>query len=272
MSNADKLQFQYSSKEFSDDSLGIQLIFENPNEVSLIPYDLDYLVIELENFRDQKGELIADYHTTRTALPNQIDENSTAFKVLETFGDLIVVALGVTVSFSFALSYLMNASLQQLLSLVKNLQLVSHIPLLSVFVPAITLGFFEIIFKALRFDLFEVSEYTQQMFGLSEEEADEAEFDGELTSEAELESRLAQLGYESGFMPINFGTLLYILLVQMSITILLVVFQLFLCSIKCRNWVHKKIDGIFFNSIITVIDSEFLLFAMTATINVKLVA
>ena len=79
--------------------------------------------------------------------------------------------------------------------------------------PAITLGFFEIIFKALRFDLFEVSEYTQQMFGLSEEEADEAEFDGELTSEAELESRLAQLGYESGFMPINFGTLLYILLV-----------------------------------------------------------
>ena len=81
------------------------------------------------------------------------------------------------------------------------------------FVPAIILGFFEIILKALTFDFYDVGEYTQKMFGISEEEADEAEFDGSLTSEAELESRLAQLGYESGFMPINFGTLLYIILV-----------------------------------------------------------
>ena len=51
------------------------------------------------------------------------------------------------------------------------------------------------------------------MFGISEEEADGAEFNDTLTSEAVLESRLAQLGYESGFMPINFGTLLYIILV-----------------------------------------------------------
>ena len=107
----------------------------------------------------------------------------------------------------------MNASLQKLLSFVKNLKIVSHIPLLSVFVPAVTLGFFEIIFKALRFDFLEVSEYTQKMFGISEEEADEAEFNDTLTSEPELESRLAQLGYESGFMPINFGTLLYFILV-----------------------------------------------------------
>ena len=51
------------------------------------------------------------------------------------------------------------------------------------------------------------------MLGISEEEANEAEFDDSLTSEAELESRLTQLGYESGFMPINLGTLLYIFLV-----------------------------------------------------------
>ena len=70
MSNPEKLKFQYSSKEFSDESLGIQLIFENPNEVSLIPYDLDYLVIEWKNFRDEKGELITDFYSTRTALPN----------------------------------------------------------------------------------------------------------------------------------------------------------------------------------------------------------
>ena len=83
----------------------------------------------------------------------------------------------------------MNASLQKLLSVVKNLLLVSHIPLLSVFVPAITLGFFEIIFKALRFDFLEVSEYTQAMFGISEKEANKAEFDDTLTSEAELERK-----------------------------------------------------------------------------------
>ena len=70
------------------------------------------------------------------------------------------MATGITASSSFALSYLMNASLNNLLSTVKNLQLVSHLPLLSVFVPAITLGFFEIILKALTFDVYDVGEYT----------------------------------------------------------------------------------------------------------------
>ena len=52
MSNSEKLNFKYSSKEFSDESLGIELIFENQEEVSLIPYDLDYLVIDIERFID----------------------------------------------------------------------------------------------------------------------------------------------------------------------------------------------------------------------------
>lgn len=89
----------------------------------------------------------------------------------------------------------------------------SHLALLSVFVPAFALGFFDKIFQALTFDVYDPVEFTKKIFGISQ-----AEVDG-----AELDDNLAQLGYENGYMPVNFGSLLYIIFFWIVITILLVV-------------------------------------------------
>ena len=69
----------------------------------------------------------------------------------------------------------------------------------------------------------------------------------------------------------NFGTLLFIIFFQVFITIILLTMGLFCCSRKCKTWANTKIDGIFFNSILAVVDTSYLLIVMTAAINMKLV-
>ena len=87
--------------------------------------------------------------------------------------------------------------------------------------------------------------------------------------EAELDDKFVQLGYESAYMPINLGTLLFVFFVQIMITILLVVIYMFKCWHKCKFWAGKKVDAIFFNSILKVIDATFLLIVMTSAINIQ---
>ena len=57
MSEADKLTFKYSVEQFDDEQLSLVLNFDNPEHVSA-SYDKDYLVINLDDFRDDGGALI----------------------------------------------------------------------------------------------------------------------------------------------------------------------------------------------------------------------
>ena len=41
------------------------------------------------------------------------------------------------------------------------------------------------------------------------------------------------------------------------------------CSVKCKDWARRKINSIFFNSLLKVIDGLFLVILMTAAINIK---
>lgn len=49
---------------------------------------------------------------------------------------VLLSLLGVTASVSFATNLFMGGSLNTLLSAIKNIQIISHLPLLSIFVPA----------------------------------------------------------------------------------------------------------------------------------------
>ena len=72
-------------------------------------------------------------------------------------------------------------------------------------------------------------------------------------------------------MPMNYGTLMFIILAQVSFVITLLAMTIFCYGKKYGKWANRKIDGIFFNSILKVIDTNFILTIMTAAINVKLV-
>ena len=58
ISDVEKMNFEYSSTNFDEESLDLQLKFENPEYISSLPMDQDHLIIELFNFRDTNGDLI----------------------------------------------------------------------------------------------------------------------------------------------------------------------------------------------------------------------
>ena len=142
------------------------------------------------------------------------------------------------------------------------MQILSHLTLLSVFVPAITQSFLDIIFSAISFDVYDVGSYIRSIFFIDTEE----------DYNVEQEDKMVQLGYESGHMPINFGTFLFVIFVQIAITIILFVMLNFCCIDKCKKWAQKKMNAIVFNSLLAFIDGTFLLIVMGAAINIKLVS
>ena len=86
---------------------------------------------------------------------------------------------------------------------------------------------------------------------------------------AQVDDKFIQLGYESAYMIENLGSWFYIFVVQVIVFLFISVISATFCHRNTRNWAKRKIDGITFNSFLTIIDTSFLLLAMTGTINVK---
>ena len=72
-------------------------------------------------FRDEDGGLITDYHMIRNPIPNQIDKDSSVYQWLLIIAQIVVVAAIASSGSAVALHYLMDLSLNQLLSLVMKI-------------------------------------------------------------------------------------------------------------------------------------------------------
>ena len=72
MSDALQLKFKYKVDTFGSEKLQIELEFEYPQFVSTSP-EPEFLIIEMQDFRDPEGKLIVKNHTIRKPLPTQLD-------------------------------------------------------------------------------------------------------------------------------------------------------------------------------------------------------
>lgn len=88
--------------------------------------------------------------------------------------------------------------MNQMLSSIKNLQVIVHLCLLSVIMPANSQIFFEYLFEMIAFDPVDVDDLINDMFGLKDDDPG-------------LKDAFVQLGYESAFFVTNMGSLLFIL-------------------------------------------------------------
>ena len=68
MSDAERLDLKYVVKSFDEESLQIELEFDESKIVSTNP-EPDYLVIEMRDFRDPENKLIVEEHMMRKPLP-----------------------------------------------------------------------------------------------------------------------------------------------------------------------------------------------------------
>lgn len=68
MSDKDLLSYEYTVETFENQGLSLALHFENPNVVS-VNQEREYIVLELRDFRDQEGNLIAEDQDLRLPVP-----------------------------------------------------------------------------------------------------------------------------------------------------------------------------------------------------------
>ena len=176
--------------------------------------------------------------------------------------------LGVSFSFSLIVNLLVNQRMNKLLGKIKNLQVIVHLTLMQVLMPANSQVFMSVIFKLVTYDMFDASPLTDTFYS---------------PTDTEVDASLVQLGYESAYCLINLGSCLYLIIGQ----ILIVIFEaLFLACFrlkcwhgrshktsvradKCKRFFEKQLNGVFMNSTLTTIDGVLLVFMFNSAINIK---
>ena len=127
MSDKDRLNFEYSIDEFTETELKVNIFFQNPTSVSTTN-EKDQLILRLENFRDAEGKLIAEDQDIVSSLPNQLDP-TTSLMVAQA-GTAASSAVGAATSINLVLNFVKGASMSQMISSIKNLQVIVHLVLM----------------------------------------------------------------------------------------------------------------------------------------------
>ena len=108
MTAVDQLQFTYTIGGFSGTSLDLKLNFDSPGSITSTT-EKDYLVIEMRNFRDKEGNLIAEDNDIRNALPNQI--SGEVALVAATAGAAAASSVGASSTINIVLNIIMSTSM-----------------------------------------------------------------------------------------------------------------------------------------------------------------
>ena len=86
-------------------------------------------------------------------------------------GTAASASVGASISFTIVLNLMVSQSLNRMLSSIKNLQVIIHLTLFNVIIPANASIFFAIIFKIIAFDPIKTSEYIMDIFEIEDTEA-----------------------------------------------------------------------------------------------------
>lgn len=94
----------------------------------------------LHDLRDADGNLIVEDQEIRKNLPNMVSGDVAL--AVAAVGGAAAGGVGGTFSFNFILNLIMSTSMSQMLSSIKNLQVIVHLVLMNFIVPAVTQIFF----------------------------------------------------------------------------------------------------------------------------------
>ena len=141
----------------------------------------------------------------------------------------------------------MPVSLQTILASIKNLQIIVHLSLINVIVPANTQIFFEMLFTIVAFDPIDVEAQIEQVFSLK------------ANIEDKIDQSFAQLGYESAYLVANMGSLLIFILLEFLLQIIYAItWKAKCCPTRLRSCSHKRLGKFFFNGLLAFIDGTLL--------------
>ena len=129
---------------------------------------------------------------------------------------------------------------------------------MNVTIPPNAQVFFGYIFDVIAFDPIDIQDSVEQFFNLKQGD------------EFELDDNFVQLGYESSYFVSNLGSMILIWSIQLGlIPVLTLVYVLTWRVKKIRTWAKNKLGDIFFNSLIALVDSTFLIVFVKAFVNIQ---
>lgn len=129
---------------------------------------------------------------------------------------------------------------------------------MNVTIPPNAQVFFGYIFDVIAFDPIDIQDSVEQFFNLKQGD------------EFELDDNFVQLGYESSYFVSNLGSMILIWSIQLGlIPVLTLVYVLTWRVKKIRTWAKNKLGNIFFNSLIALVDSTFLIVFVKAFVNIQ---
>ena len=152
--NDHDLNFDYNITTTAT-NIDVQLKFKKPSGVS-VSEEKDILVIELNDLRDNEGNLVVKENRIVNEIPNQVSPELAAS--LETAGNAVSSSVGASFSANFIIQLLMAASIAQMVSSIKFLQVIVHSSLLNVIVPGNAAILFGAVAEQISFDPIDLSE------------------------------------------------------------------------------------------------------------------
>ena len=152
----DKKDFDWQLTEYTSNEIIIQILFSKPEAIS---YDKpDTMIITFMNTpfymmpKDKTKQPIPNGYKLTVPLPVQfIPKTISEQTVEEQLKGLIIT--------NFFLAFAFGISLQELLGLINSLQIVAHLPLNNVPLPANCYFMFDILVKIVSFDFFPIHQY-----------------------------------------------------------------------------------------------------------------
>ena len=168
------LNFTFNITEYKDDYMQIKLNFTDPYAISPLEQQdkLVWHVLDRKDFFIAE-EALVDLHSNFTTLTckitKQMPDNLATNTLLTGSTGSKNMMKGSFVS-GIILNLVIAGSLSHLLGMIKALQLVFHLPIMSTVAPANVIAMWNIIIPFVMFDLLESFPYVQELFPDSESE------------------------------------------------------------------------------------------------------
>jgi hypothetical protein len=172
---------------------------------------------------------------------------------LQATAETVENASKLVVVLNFSMNLFLGGAMQQLFSAIRKLTIMVHLLIINVRIPPNAQSFFRGLLSFVTFDIIELGPYIRQGLNLTD-------------TDVVVNDNFMNLGYDSEYFVINFGTLLLVM------SYLAIMLMFYACTpskgnssfVRCRNRVTR---GLVWNSVFSFMLESYMLLSISAVVN-----
>ena len=249
----DKTVFEWRVVNMTERTMRLQLDFEHPEFVGQYFNEPDFLKITFfgfHHFMDTAGRVV---HPETSIRKQMVPQDSLAsLEYAKNAGLAGQVGIVIAISSNVVINLLFAGSLQMLLGAVKHIQILGHMMLVRLTIPATAQVFFSYLLRIVCLDLIDLDEWYDSVLELKDNRA--------------LSPNFSMMDYESLYSIRNYGSLYFIFAIAPTVVVIAWLLKFFNNEIALR--VHLKVMNLaFWGSTLSFMNESLLLFCLCGMIN-----